>query len=87
VDLVTRIELAERSGSSPELIGSLVVHGILAPEADGSFMAADIQRVKLVEALERSEIGVDDVGRAVASGHLSFAFLGLRFTEPKGLPG
>jgi len=84
VDLLTGIELAERSGSSPELIDGLVEQGILTPQADGSFTAADIQRIKLVDALERSGIGVDDLGRAVASGHLSFGFLGLRFTEPKG---
>ena len=83
MDQLNRLELAERSGSSPERIDRLVEQGILTLQADGSFTPADIQRVKLIETLERSGIQVEDLGRAVRSGRLSFAFLDLLFTEPK----
>jgi len=84
VDQLTRVGLAQRSGSSPEFIDGLLELGILTPQADGSFTLVDIQRVKLVDALERSGVHVEDLGRAVRSGRLSFAFLDLLFTEPKG---
>lgn len=84
MDQLTRVELAERTGSRPERIDGLVELGILTPLADGSFRPADIQRVKLIDALERSGNLLEDLGRAVRSGHLSFAFLDLLFTEPKG---
>jgi adenylate cyclase len=76
--------LAERSGASPAHIERLVELGILSPYTDGSFRPSDIQRVKMIDALERSGISVEDIGKAVTSGHLSFAFLDLLFTEPKG---
>ncbi len=84
MDHLTRVELAERSGSSPERIDVLVELGILTPQADGSFRPADLQRAKLIDALDRSGILLEDLGRAVQSGHRSFAFLDLLFTEPKG---
>lgn len=84
MDQLTDVELAQRSGSSPEQIGRLVTLGIVIPGTDGSFRPVDIQRVKFIDALERSGIGVEDLGQAVTSGHLSFAFLDLRFTEPMG---
>lgn len=73
-----------RLGSSPECIDDLVELKILTPQADGLFTGADVQRVKLIDALERSGVRVEDLGRAVRSGQLSFAFLDLLFTEPKG---
>src|SRR5687768_16118051 len=76
--------LADRSGTSPEQIERLVRLAILSPQTDGSFRPSDIQRVKMTDALERSGIAAEDIGRAITSGHLSFAFLDLLFTEPKG---
>jgi adenylate cyclase len=84
MDDLMRVELAKRSGSSPERIDGLVELGIVTPQVDGSFRPADIQRVKLLDALERSGIRLEDLARAVRSGHLSLAFLDLLFTEPKG---
>jgi hypothetical protein len=84
VEDLTREALVQRSGSSREHIDGLVELGIVTPRADGSFRPADIQRVKLIDALVRSGIRLDDLGHAVRSGHLSFAFLDLLFTEPKG---
>jgi adenylate cyclase len=84
VDQLSKVELAERSGISPERIDGLVELGIVSPQADRSYRPADIQRVKLIDALERSGIRLEDLGRAVRSGRLSFAFLDLLFTDPKG---
>ena len=61
--------------------------GIVNPQADGSYRPADIQRVMFIAALESSGMQVDDLGRAVAVGRLSFAFLDMLFTEPKGYSG
>jgi adenylate cyclase len=84
MDDLTQVGLAERSGSSAERIDVLVELGILTPHSDGSFRPTDIQRVKLIDEIERSGIRLQDLGRAVRSGQLSFAFLDLLFTEPKG---
>jgi adenylate cyclase len=81
---LTKVGLADRSGTSAEHIDRLVDLGIVNPHADGSFRPSDIQRVKLIAALESSGIQIDDLGRAVRSGHLSFAFIDLLFTEPRG---
>jgi adenylate cyclase len=84
---LAKVELVERSGTRLEHIDRLIELGILTSQADGTFRPSDIQRVKLIDALERSGISLDDLGRAVTSGHLSFAFLDLLFTEPKGYSG
>jgi hypothetical protein len=65
VDQLIRVELAKRSGTSPERIDALVELGILTPQADGSFRPADIQRVKLIDALERSGILLERGARSV----------------------
>ena len=83
VDVLSEAELAERSGATAEHIARLMELGILAPQG-GAFRTSDIQRVKLIEALERSGISLEDIGRAITSGHLSLSFLDLLFTEPKG---
>ncbi len=80
---LSEAELAERSGATVGRIARLTELGILAPQA-GAFRLSDIQRVKLIDALERSEISLEDIGRAITSGHLSLSFLDLLFTEPKG---
>ncbi|HEX6263034.1 MAG TPA: adenylate/guanylate cyclase domain-containing protein [Actinomycetota bacterium] len=84
MDDLTKAELSQRSGKPPEYIDRLVELGILTPLSDGSFRSADIQRVKLIDALVRSGIRLEDLSRAVRSGNLSFAFVDLLFTEPKG---
>jgi adenylate cyclase len=77
-------QLAERSGATVERLRALTAVGILQPLSRGSYRLSDVQRVKLLDALEASGISVDDIARAVTSGKLSFAFLDLLFTEPKG---
>jgi adenylate cyclase len=84
VEILTEAELAERSAATPEHLARLADLGILVKLEDGSFRPSDIQRVRLVDALERSGISLEDIGRAVGSGHLSFAFLDFLFTQPAG---
>jgi adenylate cyclase len=81
---LSEIELAERAGMTLEQVGMLSEIGILSAQPDGSFRLSDIQRVKLADALEASGISLQDIGQAVRSGHLSFSFLDLVFTEPAG---
>ena len=40
--------------------------------------------MKLADALEGSGIALEDIGRAIASGHLSLSFLDLIFAQPAG---
>jgi adenylate cyclase len=80
-------ELAERCGVPVDRIRRLSDLGILSRQEGGTFRLSDIQRVRLIEALERSGISVEDIGRAVSSGHLSFSFLDLIFDEPRGYTG
>jgi len=79
---LTEVELAERAGTDGEQVRRLAGAGIVEPDADGMFRAGDIQRVRVAEACERAGIALDDMGRAVASGHLSFSFLDLVFSRP-----
>jgi adenylate cyclase len=78
-------ELAERSGTTPEQIHRLAEVGILVPDPEGGFRLADVQRVRLAEACERGGISLEDMGKAIASGHLSFSFLDLVLSDPRPL--
>ena len=82
---LSETELADRSGTTPEQIRRLAEVGILVPGPEGGFRLADVQRVRLAEACDRGGISVDDLGKAVASGHLSFAFLDLVLSDPRPL--
>jgi adenylate cyclase len=85
---LTQTELAEQSGSSDELVGRLVELGIVARREDERpFTTTDIHRVRLAQALDESGISLETIGSAVASGHLSFDFVGTMFPEPPALTG
>jgi len=47
-------ELAERSGVNVQRLLRLVDLGILSPDAAGMFHPADIQRVRIIQALDRA---------------------------------
>jgi adenylate cyclase len=85
VTTLTETQLAERSGTAPEQIRRLAEVGILVSDSEGGFRLADVQRVRLAEACERGGIPIDDMGKAIASGHLSFAFLDLVLSDPRPL--
>jgi adenylate cyclase len=68
------IELAERSGVSIEDIRELVNLGILEPE-NGRFSRRDLMRARVVPNLAAKGIGVEAIGTALASGHLTLGYL------------
>jgi hypothetical protein len=79
-------DLAQRSGATVEEVRRLMGVGIVAAgETDRPFSISDVQRVRLVRALDRSGIPLEAVGAAVRSGHLSFAFVDALFPEPPPL--
>jgi YHS domain-containing protein len=69
-----KIELAERSGVSIEDIRELVNLGILEPE-NGRFSRRDLMRARVVPNLAAKGIGVEAIGTALASGHLTLGYL------------
>jgi adenylate cyclase len=73
-DRLTEEELARRSRTSLERIHRLVELGILDPDG-GRFPRRDVMRTRAVAYLETLGIDAEDLGRAVASGHLSLGYL------------
>jgi adenylate cyclase len=78
-------ELATSSGTIPDRVERMVALRILEPAEGGGFSEGDITRVRLALALEDSGISLDDVGRAIADGTLSFAFAEFATAAPVGL--
>ncbi len=77
----TEIELADRAGAPVEDVRRLAELELVSPAEDG-FRPADIQRVRLAEALKASGVSFEGLRKAVDDGHLSFAFIDLLFPEP-----
>jgi class 3 adenylate cyclase/DNA-binding transcriptional MerR regulator len=71
----TRQELADRSGVDSDYVDRLVEIGILTPGEGETFSLGDVRRARLLKSLEEAGMPLDGMGRAVRSGHLSFAFL------------
>jgi adenylate cyclase len=85
---MTEAELSRWSGAGPEFIGRLVELGIVPRrEGEHSFVAGDIQRVRLAKAFERSGIPLEAIGAAIGSGHLSFGFVDQMFIDHAPLTG
>ncbi len=82
MDALTTEQFAARGGATPERIHRLVELGIVAPEADGTFRPAGVQRVRFADVLERSGISLEDISSLLSSGRLSFSFLDLLFPVP-----
>jgi adenylate cyclase len=74
-------ELAARSGSSVDRIRRLADVGLLEPADDGSFAMTAINRVRLADALDREGVPLEDMGKAKATGQLSFEFVDQLFLE------
>lgn len=74
---LTEQELADRSGISVEEVRRLVGLGILTGgdgEEDG-FTLGDVRRIRFVESCERAGLPLEGIGKAIAAGKLSLAFL------------
>jgi adenylate cyclase len=87
VGAITAPELARRAAVTPERVEQLVELGILAPAHDGSFRPSDIQRIRLVDAFERSGVGADTLAGAIAAGLRSLEGFDLAFPAPPGSSG
>jgi adenylate cyclase len=74
-------ELAARSGTSIDRIRRLAEVGLLEPADDGLFAMVAINRVRLADALDREGVPLEDMGKAKASGQLSFEFVDRLFLE------
>src|SRR5207244_12178893 len=73
------------AGAVAEGIPRLPGLGILSAVHD-PFLIRDITSVRLVQALERSGILPEDIGRAIASGEFSLAFVHSLFPVSSTVP-
>jgi adenylate cyclase len=82
------VELAARARVDPELIGRLVELGILRGGQEAApYGLGDVRRVRLVDACERAGLSLEGIGRAIADGRLSLAFLDLVSMAGRPLTG
>jgi class 3 adenylate cyclase len=80
---LTQAELAARAGVSLDRVVQLTELGVVrANEADGSFRPIDIQRIRVAEAFAESGLAVEDLGRLIGEGHITFPNLEAVFGEP-----
>ena len=57
---------------TPQYLDRSIDLGILEPDADGMHPASDVHLVRLMSAFEQTGIDLEDVGRGMAEGDLSF---------------
>ena len=74
-------ELAREAGATADRIHRFVELGILEPE-DDRFRPADIQRVRVTEALDRAGTPPEHVGRIIAEGGYTFRWVDALFSDP-----
>jgi hypothetical protein len=87
---LTEDELAARAGVSLERVKRLAKLGVVqASETDGTFrvivvqrIRIDVQRIRIAEAFVDSGLAVEDLGRLVAEGHVTFPNREVVFGEP-----
>ena len=80
---LTQAELAARAAVSLEQVQRLTELGVVrAREADAGFRPIDVQRIRIAEAFADSGLAVEDLGRLVAEGHVTFPNLEAVFGEP-----
>ena len=86
MDTVSAEDLARRSGTTLEMVLRLAELGLLRrQQPDGAFTVADINRVRLAEALLAEGITLEDLSRAADAGHLSLDHIGVILRSPAGL--
>ena len=81
---LSEAELADLTGCRPERIRRLVAAGVIPPRESG-FRGGDVQRIWLVDALERAGTPLEHIAKGIAAGRLSFTNLDVYFPEPVGL--
>jgi adenylate cyclase len=85
VKRLTLLEVAADSGVGPERIRHLIALDILRTGPDGLFLAADVQVVRIVEALSQAGISAEQVGELIRVGEFSFRLTEVAFPEPPSL--
>jgi class 3 adenylate cyclase len=81
-DGLTDAELAARAGVSSARLKELVEVGVVQPSDVGRFRPIDVQRIRIADAFVDSGLAVEDLGRLVAEGHITFPNLEAVFGEP-----
>jgi adenylate cyclase len=80
---LTQVELASRAGVSHDRVQRLTELGVVqASEADGTFRPIDVQRIRIAEEFADSGLAIEDLGRLVEEGHVTFPNLEAVFGEP-----
>src|SRR5215471_18332967 len=82
---LTPAELAARAAVSLEQVQRLIELGVVqARDADSGFRPIDVQRIRIAQAFADSGLEVEDLGRLVVEGHVTFSNLETVFGEPIG---
>jgi hypothetical protein len=80
---LTDAELAAQAGVNLDRVHRLAELGVVeASKTDGTFRPIDIQRVRIAEAFADSGLAVEDLGRLVAEGYITFPNLETVFGAP-----
>ncbi len=82
---ISGAELARRAGTTLSQVNRLVELEILAHDGGDMFGLPDIQRVRLIRALDDAGISPESLARAIAEGHLSLGFVDTMWPEPPAL--
>jgi adenylate cyclase len=83
---LSQAELAIQSGTSPEEIDRLVGLGLIGrPDADGTFDAGDVTRLRLITALRNAGLDTEQHTTAFVEQNLSVAFASEVIADPVGL--
>jgi adenylate cyclase len=77
-------DLAREAGTAEDRIRRFVELGILEPTG-GAFRPADIQRVRVAEALDRAGTSPEHLGEIIAAGGYTFRWVDALFADPTPL--
>ena len=72
---IPRREIAERAGVEPEFVDRLADLGILEPNEFGKLSDGDVQRVRIMQTLEKAGLPLDGLGEALRRDVLTIDFM------------
>jgi adenylate cyclase len=75
-------DLAEAAGTTVKQVRRLVELGILNPTAGGGHQPSDIQRIRILEALDQAGIAPEQIGQLIAAGSYSMGWAAVLFPDP-----
>jgi class 3 adenylate cyclase/DNA-binding transcriptional MerR regulator len=75
-------ELVRRSGASAERLRHLVELGIITPTPQGGYRSADIQRIRVVDALTDAGFALQQLAQLIAAGAYDLDWTSVVFPEP-----